>query len=546
MAEKRLDILIGARDRATRVFGRINRAFSGFASRLTSLPVLLGGLAGAAGVGALGRFAVGAASSFEQVEVAMTTMLGSAEQAKGVLSDLTQFAASTPFQFPELTDASKKLLAFGTPVKELLPTLRALGDVAAGVGIPIGDIAEIFGKARVQGRLFAEDINQLTGRGIPVISELAKQFGIAESEVRGLVESGKVGFPQIKKVFSDLTSEGGQFAGMMDAQSKTLGGLFSTFKDNLGLIARDFGQALLPALKEVTAATLAALPAIREYTRSFAEGVGDMLTRAVEFGKIWKDTIDEAAFVFFEFPQSIKLGALTAATTFSGFVDTFHAGMKQVGENIGAFVINSFERMRTMFINMGTLAKNFATNFTDVIGAMFEAIRTGSLGPLADLGDALNEGMIKAIEIPPEKVKREASAITKALMTARDEAEAELLRRQEQRQRDRESRARDGSGGGVGNLADFLGGGTAAAAQGSGGAGGGNRGTSAIELGQRFLGLAQTGKANDLERQRTDATKKLVEQGREQLRVANQLVAAMNALSGGGASASAGIDLGFS
>ena len=76
---------------------------------------------------------------------------------------------------------------------------------------PVNEIAELYGKARVQGRLFAEDINQLTGRGIPIIQELAKQFGVSDSEVKKLVESGKVGFPNIERSFMDMTSQGGKF-----------------------------------------------------------------------------------------------------------------------------------------------------------------------------------------------------------------------------------------------------------------------------------------------------------------------------------------------
>ena len=37
--------------------------------------------------------------------------------------------------------------------------IRDSGDVASGLGIPLGELSEIYGKARVQGTLFAEDLN---------------------------------------------------------------------------------------------------------------------------------------------------------------------------------------------------------------------------------------------------------------------------------------------------------------------------------------------------------------------------------------------------
>jgi hypothetical protein len=97
--------------------------------------------------------------------------------------------------------------------------------------------------------LFAEDINQLTGRGIPIIQELARQFGVSDSQVKKLVESGQVGFPAIERAFVDMTSEGGKFAGMMAQQSRTTKGLFSTLKDTVNGVFLTLGIPLNDALR---------------------------------------------------------------------------------------------------------------------------------------------------------------------------------------------------------------------------------------------------------------------------------------------------------
>jgi len=190
------------------------------------------------------------ATNLEQLGVSFKTILGSGEAAKGLLTELESFAASTPFQFPELANAAKSLAAFGVAGDDIVPTLQRVGDVSAGVGASVGEIAEIYGKARVQGRLFAEDINQLTGRGIPIIQELAKQFGVAESEVKSLVESGQVDFGNLEQAFVSLTSEGGKFFGLTQAQSETTAGKLSTLADNATAAGGQFIEVLLPSLEK--------------------------------------------------------------------------------------------------------------------------------------------------------------------------------------------------------------------------------------------------------------------------------------------------------
>src|SRR5688500_14945260 len=118
----------------------IARLFPGVVQNFLASPLLgVIGIAQAAGR-ALGDMLTGAlgqglklAADYEQAEISLTTMLGSAERAKSLLGELSSFAASTPFEFPELVAATTKLVAFGTEQAKILPTLTTLGDVAAGV-----------------------------------------------------------------------------------------------------------------------------------------------------------------------------------------------------------------------------------------------------------------------------------------------------------------------------------------------------------------------------------------------------------------------------
>lgn len=179
---------------------------------------------------------------FQQLEVAFKTMLGSAEQADALMRQLTQTAATTPFGLEDVAQGAKQLLAYGLEAEKVNETLIRLGDIAAGLSVPLNDLVYLYGTTMAQGRLYTQDLNQFTGRGIPMISELARQFGVAESKVKELVEAGKVGFPEVQKVIESLTDEGGKFGGLMEAQSKTITGQISNIEDAISMMFNELGQ----------------------------------------------------------------------------------------------------------------------------------------------------------------------------------------------------------------------------------------------------------------------------------------------------------------
>ncbi len=205
------------------------------------------------------------AADMETTRAGFQAMLGDVDKVNKVMGDLQKFAAATPFEFPELADSARKLMAFGVTTDELIDTLRAVGDVSSGIGAPLGEIAELYGKARVQGRLFGEDINQLTGRGIPIIQELSKQFGVAESEVKKLVESGQVNFANLEQAFESLTSKGGIFANQMAIKAQTLTGLFSSMKDAISAAIMPIGEELVKAIKPIVVAVTSILIPVGEF-----------------------------------------------------------------------------------------------------------------------------------------------------------------------------------------------------------------------------------------------------------------------------------------
>ena len=180
---------------------------------------------------------------YQQLEIAFETMLGSKSQADALMAQLIDTAATTPFEMKEIAESSKMLLAYGMAADEVNGTLIRLGDIAAGLSIPIKDLAFLYGTTMVQGRLYTQDLNQVLGRGIPLADELAKQFGKNKSEVKKLVEEGKIGFPEVQKAIEALTNEGSKFGGLMEAQSKTISGQMSNIEDAWEQMMNEIGRS---------------------------------------------------------------------------------------------------------------------------------------------------------------------------------------------------------------------------------------------------------------------------------------------------------------
>lgn len=180
---------------------------------------------------------------FQQLEVAFTTMLGSAEKANTLMDQLVKTAATTPFDLKSVSEGAKQLLAYGTQADEVNGTLIRLGDIAAGLSIPLNDLVYLYGTTMTQGRMFTQDLRQFQGRGIPIADELAKIFGVTKDKVGELVTAGKVGAAEVQQAIENMTNAGSRFGGLMEAQSHTITGQISNIEDAIDSMFNDIGKA---------------------------------------------------------------------------------------------------------------------------------------------------------------------------------------------------------------------------------------------------------------------------------------------------------------
>ena len=180
---------------------------------------------------------------FQQLEIAFGTMLGSEQKAKQLMDQMIDTAAHTPFDLMGVASGAKQLLAYGEAADKVNDTLVRLGNIASGLSIPLNDIVYLYGTTMVQGRLYAQDVRQFTGRGIPLVKELAKMYGVTAEEINNMVSAGKIGFPDVEKVINSMTDAGGQFYNLMEKQSASLTGMISNLEDSWDSMLNDIGTA---------------------------------------------------------------------------------------------------------------------------------------------------------------------------------------------------------------------------------------------------------------------------------------------------------------
>ncbi len=416
-------------------------------SSLTSMFGGIGSLAarylGPLAAGAFVGWGVKLAADAEKAQTAFSTMLGSADKAQVLLKQISEFAASTPFESPELRTAAQSLLSFGVSAGNVMNRLKTLGDVAAGSNSEISDLALIYGKTLAKGKFELEQGNQLAERGIPIYATLAKNMGKSQQEIMAMITAGQVTSDDVLRSFETMAGAGGIFADAMGKQSKTIWGLWSSLTDNIGLIATDIGQMVVDAfgfkggLTSLVDATGTIREVIGEWEPVFNAAVDvvatgfDVMTGLVSefaafvqptiqpvldfftgtFGATFTEVRDNFLAMFFGMQWAIQnwqafvaLGATEAALAF----ETFSADVTNIFTNVIPTIFNNFGTAAMQFFT------NLGTNISTVFKEVFDYIQSGGTDAIQlDFKPLILEEITKAFD-------RELTASERALMTAID------------------------------------------------------------------------------------------------------------------------------
>ena len=248
----------------------------------------------------VGISSVKAANQMRNYEIAFSTMLKSADKGRTILQDLQRFAAETPFDVPGVVQSAQQLMAFGFAADEIIPTLRILGDTAAGLGkssAGVQQIAYALGQIRTSGTLKTQDVNQLTNAGINAWEALAQASGKSICEIKEATEKGMIDSAKAIEVITASMAD--NFGGMMEARAKEVDGYWNNTVESAGNAQATLGAFAIES------------DGVKDALKGVSEATSDMSNRLMEArnaGKSFGDAIKEA------FPPevTVAVGALAA------------------------------------------------------------------------------------------------------------------------------------------------------------------------------------------------------------------------------------------
>jgi tape measure domain-containing protein len=200
------------------------------------------------GLGAMGIKAIKSSANFETLAIQLEVLTGSAEKGKKLFDELTQFADKTPFQLPEIVQATRTLLGAQIPLEGVMNTTKMLGDVSAGSGADIKSLAVAYGQVAGATRLLGQEANQFISNGIPIWALLQKTTGKSIAQLRKMGEDGKISFDLVNKALTQATQKGGMYYKATEKLSESVNGLFSTLGDSINKAFGKFGDEIIKVI----------------------------------------------------------------------------------------------------------------------------------------------------------------------------------------------------------------------------------------------------------------------------------------------------------
>ena len=364
---------------------------------------------GTAGVLAITKLAK-SASELEQLHISFETMLGDADAANKKIEELSEFAAKTPFTLPGVENAARQLLAVGFSAEELIPTLKAVGDVSAGLGRGEEGLRRLIlnlGQVRTQGKLTGRELRDFAVLGVPLIDQLANSLGVAKEEIAGMVSSGQITDEIVTQAFMNMTREGGRFADLMSKQNKTLLGQFSNLQDEITLLMRTLGEPLQGPLLDVIAFVKQLTEQIGRFVQANPK-VAEFAARVLLIGTAFLVIVGPIlTFIAIMTAVISTIGAIGAAigVLIAGLVSLV-AAFTAHWEAIKTIVSNVITSLQAKFNNFVTSVSAKLTSLAAKARAIASKLTFGVVGgERRAVGGFITKGMALVGEQGPELVR---------------------------------------------------------------------------------------------------------------------------------------------
>lgn len=347
-------------------------------------------------------------SQVEQYQQGFKTMLGSAQEADKLLSELKGFAQSTPFELADLANASTTLLGFGENIDNLMPDLKMLGDISLGNSEKFKGLALVFGQVQSQGRLMGQDLLQMINQGFNPLLTISEKTGKSVAALKEEMSEGLISFEMVADAMRTVTSEGGRFYNAIENQSKTLAGQFSTLKDGINSITGEsmkkfnasMSSEVLPALNKLSDSFYAVISGQEKSKTALINNVKELssaLQKATPelikgIGTIFENVALIAPDLMRELSRgiinSLPIISNAAGTIFKGFIDGLIDNTPQLTDiaiQIGLSIVDGIVEIMPRLVEAGgELVSALLTGLVDALPQIL-----GAFGGLITSGNTL-------------------------------------------------------------------------------------------------------------------------------------------------------------
>ena len=271
---------------ATQQGEQAGQSVEGIGSRFKNLAKTIAGLAIVKKVAdittSIVKMGIEGNASLETSITSWTTLLGTQEQAKQMMDDITNYAASTPFSKVGVDEMAKQLSNAGFAGEDLFNQLTKFGNMGSAFGIQEDSLKEMvrqYSQVQMAQVAYTEDLNILQDRGIPIYKGLAEVMGVTVAEVKKMAGEGKITADIYNEAINSIASN---TEGAMEAQSKTFSGLMSTLQDVTSNIVTKIVEPLFNKVNELLNI---AMPILDSFNSKLNEGQS--------FWTALKETVDE-------------------------------------------------------------------------------------------------------------------------------------------------------------------------------------------------------------------------------------------------------------
>lgn len=440
-----------------------------FAGQFGSLAKMAAASFGTMAAFNFGKSIVQLGSNLEQANVSFTVLTGSASKATQLIADARAMSIKTPFESSDLLDAAKMMLNFGIAQEEVMGHMKRLGDVSGGNKEKFKGLTLAFSQMHSTGRLMGQDLLQMINAGFNPLQEISSKTGKSLATLKDEMSAGLISTDMVIQAFKDATGEGGRFNGMLDKQSQTLAGKWSTLIGGIKERLADSGLAINVWLKKVVQFGIDAMNNLSPISDAFGKiwqaaktvfaavwnsvsPILSLFTQASEKGNGVASTMQAIGGVleYLSYPLQV-LGSMVAwvidkfgwlvigygLVTAAQWAWNVAMTANPIGLIIGGIAVlvgsvmyawDKFEGFRKVVLGVWEVMKSLATiafqvakalvqiytgNFSGAVKSIKKAFETGK-----DIGEAYKRGEQKGIRNVATKNKVVGSPLARAIQTS--------------------------------------------------------------------------------------------------------------------------------